>query len=89
MRAALELGVAIPLGMSGGPVFFLQHPDTVLGMAIGSLRSELVESAVEEIETAGSYRRELVKQITFYSVALHLVQLTSWLREVIPGYPGG
>lgn len=86
---ALELGVAIPIGMSGGPVCFLNHPNTVVGMAIGSLRSEIVESAVEEVQTDGVHHRESIKQITVYGVALHLVRLTEWLQEVIPGYPHG
>jgi hypothetical protein len=91
LSPALELGVAIPIGMSGGPVCFLQHPDTVVGLAIGSIRSEITESRFEEIQADGRHYSDSVRQITFYGVALHLVQLTPspWLQEVIPGSPKG
>jgi hypothetical protein len=75
--------------MSGGPVCTVLHLNTVVGMATRSLRSEIVESATEEIQADGSLYRDRVSQITFYGVALHLVALTPWLREVMPGYRGG
>jgi len=82
--AALELSVPIPKGMSGGPAFFAHRDDIAIGVAIASIKSEVVVSEFEEYENDKLKEKERISEITRYGVILNLWEVKSWLEEVIP-----
>jgi S1-C subfamily serine protease len=81
---AVELSAPIPTGMSGGPAFFARKPDVAMGVAIATVKSELVVSSVEEYEDNRTKQRERVVEITRYGVVLRLLAVKDWLEEIMP-----
>jgi hypothetical protein len=82
--SAMELSVPIPRGMSGGPAFIASKDDTVIGVAIGTLKSEIVVSGFEEYEKNGVKEKERISEITRYGVILNLFSVEDWLKEMLP-----
>ncbi len=83
---ALELSVPIPKGTSGGPAFFANKDDTVIGMAIGTIKSEVVVSSFEEYEEKEVKTRERISEIIRYGVILRLDPLKEWIQSILPNY---
>ena len=81
---ALELSVPIPKGTSGGSAFFANKNDTVIGMAIGTIRSEVVVSCVEEYEDQEVKMREKISEIIRCGVILRLYPLKEWIESILP-----
>jgi hypothetical protein len=69
--------------MSGGPAFYPSKPERVMGVALGSLESEVVIHTVGEYESEGVTERERISRIVEYGVALRLQPLRDWLSEVL------
>ena len=81
----LELSSALPQGMSGAPVYIPRYPPLVVGLALGTVESEVVVHAVEEFESNGIRERERVSRIIQYGIALELVAVSEWLRSQLIG----
>lgn len=78
-----ELSSSIPKGMSGGPAFLASEPNIAIGVAIASIRSEVVVSAFEEYENDKIKERERISEITRYGVILRLCKYKSWIENII------
>jgi len=81
---ALELSAPIPKGTSGGPAFFANKDDTVIGMAIGTIKSEVVISSIEQYEEQEVKMRERISEIIRYGVILRLYPLKEWIESILP-----
>jgi hypothetical protein len=77
---AAELSFRCPGGLSGGPVFSLHRPSTVLAMATANLRSITVLESFEERPGHTVHYREM----NSYGVALTLTAVREWLDEHCP-----
>lgn len=82
---ALELSMTVPRGMSGAPVFVLERPGPVLGVALGTLESEIVAYQSEEFTDGHVVSRERVSRIVQYGVALRLHPYRNWISDVCAG----
>jgi hypothetical protein len=81
---AFEFSVPIPIGMSGGPSFYAQKDDTVLGMAIGTIKSSVVVHGFTEYEDDKVKAKEKISEITRFGVILRLLKFKDWLESIIP-----
>ena len=81
---AFELSTPIPKGMSGGPAFLAVQADVAIGIAIATIKSEVVISSFEECENDEIKTRERISEITRYGVVLRLYTVRDWLEEIIP-----
>lgn len=79
----VELSVPIPTGMSGGPAFYAHKPGIAIGIAIGSLQSEVVVHTVSEYENDTLRERERISRIVEYGVVLRLFPIKNWLESVL------
>lgn len=65
----LEIGIPIPVGMSGCPVFF---DDKVIGFSSGTNTSESIEESTEEIQFIENNKEKIVisqiKKMTHYGI---------------------
>lgn len=80
---ALEYSEPIPKGMSGAPAILLWDPPRAIGVALGTLDSELVVQRYEEREEHGVRYREKVIKVAQYGVILRLDSVKPWLLEVL------
>lgn len=82
----LELNIAIPLGMSGSPVFI---GTKVVAFATMSAKSEEVEDYTEEIELLSNNKEQIritkVTRVTHYGMAYPLSKLRG---QVSPAFDG-
>ena len=78
---AIEIGVPVPKGMSGGPIFLSISTDSVAGVAVGSVESEVIVHGLEEVQQDGATYRERISRITEYGVGVRLAKLEEWLKE--------
>lgn len=81
---ALESSAPIPKGTSGGPAFFANKDDIVIGMAIGTIKSEVVVSSIEQHEEREVKMRERISEIIRYGVILRLDPLKEWIQSILP-----
>ena len=81
---ALEYSAPIPKGMSGGPAFYARQPDTVLGMAIGTITSSIVVSEYRDYKNDQTHEIEKISEITRYGVILRLFPYQKRLQDNIP-----
>lgn len=77
--AAFELSFLLGRGISGAPLFIHSNPqDIVVGVCVGSIRSELVEDERLEVMDNNSTYLELKLKIEEYGVAHDLRPLHDW-----------
>lgn len=81
---SLEFSVPIPIGMSGGPAFYAYKDDTVIGMAIGTIKSSIVVQEYIEYEDDRLKEKEKISEITRYGVILRLLKFKDWLESILP-----
>ena len=83
---AYELSFNISRGLSGSPVFISRHPkDIVVGVCVGSLRSEIVDyERVDVDERGGTFKESRVK-IEEYGLAHDLISLHGWRPSILEG----
>jgi hypothetical protein len=70
--------------MSGGPAFYAHQPDTVFGMAIGTITSSVVVSEYREYVDQKTHETETVSEVIRYGVILDLFRCREWLRDKLP-----
>jgi S1-C subfamily serine protease len=79
---AIELSAPIPKGTSGGPAFIAASPEYAIGVAIATIKSEVVVHGFEEYKENGHYEKERISEITRYGVILQFhVEIIRWLEE--------
>ena len=82
----LELNIAIPLGMSGSPVFIGTE---VVAFATGTVRSEEIEDYSEEIEVIANNKEQIritkVSRLTHYGMAFPFSQLKNETSPIFEG----
>jgi hypothetical protein len=75
-----ELSFLLSQGLSGAPVFVYKGDrDVVIGVSVGSIRSEIVEDKHEQIEEDGRIFRETRLKIDEYGLAHDIRSLLGWL----------
>jgi len=83
---AYELNFNISRGLSGAPLFMSRHPkDIVIGVCVGSTRSELIDYEMVEINEEGNQLKESRLKIEEYGVAHDLISLHSWRPNLLGG----
>ena len=82
----LELNIAVPLGMSGCPVF---NGTEVVAFATQSVKSEEIEDYSEEVELLSNNKEQIritkVTRVTHYGMALPLFKLRSEVSALFDG----
>lgn len=82
----LELNIAVPLGMSGSPVFL---GPKVVAYATSSVKSEEVEDYTEEVELIANNKEQIritkVTRVTQYGMAYPLSKLRGHTSPVFEG----
>jgi hypothetical protein len=86
---AAELSVGVPVGLSGGPVFYTDHPGTgaVFGVATTNVDSATASEAFEEVEEHfedGRVVRTEYRRVITYGIALLLPNMRDWIDAEIP-----
>jgi len=81
---SIELSVPIPKGMSGGPAFLAHRDDSAIGVAIGTIKSEVVISEFINYQDEKTQEKERISEITRYGIILTLYSVRNWLEEIIP-----
>ena len=77
--AGFELSFVLSAGLSGAPLFVYNGDvDIVIGVCVGSIRSEILEDQLEEIDEAGRVHRETRLKIDQYGLAHDIRPLLSW-----------
>jgi len=80
---AVELSIAAPIGLSGGPVF-VPSSDRVFAVVTGNFESyTTLDEEVEQIAPEQT-RTTTARRIVSYGMALSLWHVEEWLREVAP-----
>jgi hypothetical protein len=82
----LELNFPVPAGMSGAPVFVHSK---VVGYVTGTVRSEEIEEATEEIEEVENGRKIIriseIRRIIHYGLAYPFSQMTAVRDPALEG----
>ena len=83
---AYELNFNISLGLSGAPLFISRHPkDVVVGVCVGSARSELIDYERVDVDEHGNKLKESRVKIEEYGPAHDIVSLHSWCPRLLAG----
>lgn len=84
--AAFELSFSISRGLSGSPLFVHRNPkDVVIGVCIGSVRSEITDSEIVEVNDAGKQFRESRLKIEEFGLAHDIRGLHTWSPKILGG----
>jgi hypothetical protein len=78
-----EFSSPIPKGMSGGPAFLARNEKIVVGVAIGTIKQEVVISGFEEYQNGNLKQKERISEIIRYGVILRLNPIKKWIYEII------
>lgn len=82
--AGMELNFLISPGLSGAPIF--TTPDEIIvGVAVGSFRSEYVDDSTTEIEADGSKFKETRIRIEQFGFAHDVNGLLDWVPSIFGG----
>lgn len=84
VSGALEYSAPIPRGMSGGPAFYAHQSDTALGIALGTITSNVVVSEYRDYRDNTLHETEKICEVTRYGVILELFPLQEWLWKNLP-----
>jgi len=83
---AYELNFNISRGLSGAPLFVSRHPkDVVVGVCVGSARSELIDYERVDVDEHGNKLKESRLKIEEYGLAHDIVSLHSWCPGLLAG----
>lgn len=81
-----ELSFLVSRGLSGSPLFIHKQPkDIVVGVCVGSFRTELIEDEHLEVMENGSEYKETKLKIEEYGVAHDIRALHSWQPNILNG----
>jgi Trypsin-like peptidase domain len=83
---AFETSFLIGRGMSGAPLFVHAEPqDIVIGVCVGSARSEVIEDEVLEVQENGTSYKELKLKIEQFGIAHNIGELLDWKPAMLSG----
>ncbi len=83
---SFELSFLLSRGLSGAPLFIHKRPkDIVIGVCVGSVKSETVEHESLEVDNDGRRYSEKKVSIEQYGLAHDLRPLYQWKPEVLGG----
>ncbi|KFZ32122.1 hypothetical protein IDSA_05500 [Pseudidiomarina salinarum] len=81
-----ELSFLLSRGLSGSPLFIhQQQKDIVVGVCVGSFRTELIEDEYLEVMENGSEYKETKLKIEEYGIAHDIRPLHSWKPKILNG----
>lgn len=81
-----ELSFLVARGISGAPLFVhRQDKDIVIGVCVGSFRTEQIEDEFVEISQNGSTYKEIKIKIDEFSTAQDIRPLHGWKPELLAG----
>lgn len=81
-----ELNFNISRGLSGAPLFMSRHPkDVVIGVCVGSTRSELIDYENLHVENDGHILKESRLKIEEYGLAHDVISLHDWRPKLLGG----
>jgi hypothetical protein len=81
-----ELSFVLSKGLSGAPLFVHENEtDSVIGVCVGTIRSEIIEDQIEEIDSSGQKYRESRLKIDEYGLAQDIRPLLGWLPDAFGG----
>lgn len=84
--ASFELSFMLSRGLSGAPLFIHQQPkDIVIGVCVGSVKSETVEHEFLEVDDAGKSYSEKKVSVEQYGLAHDLLPLYQWKPKLLEG----
>lgn len=84
--AGFELSFLLGRGVSGGPLFIRAEPrDIVIGVCVGSMRSEIVEDERLDVMENGRMYREIRMKVEEFGVAHDIRPLHSWKPDGLLG----
>jgi hypothetical protein len=83
---AYEISFLTSRGLSGAPLFITQQPiGLVIGVCVGSVRSELIDDQRVEVQADGKTYRETRLRIEEYGVAHDILSLHDWKPKLLNG----
>lgn len=83
---AFELDFLLGRGVSGAPLFIHAQPkDILIGVCVGSFRSELIEDELLQVDSNGSTYKELKIKIEEFGIAHDLRPLHGWRPTLLEG----
>ena len=80
---AVELNIGLPRGISGAPVFDIQTPPWVVGIATESIKSYTTEDSRTVEETPAGTEVNHYMEFLHFGVALSLAPHIDWVTSVI------
>jgi len=84
--AAMELNIACPRGLSGGPLFRVSEAERVMGLVTENLESTTALDEVEVVSSQGMVERTEARKVITYGVALRLGAVADWLDERVAAH---
>lgn len=82
--SGIELSFLLGPGMSGAPIF-TSLGEVVIGVGVGSFRSEEIEDSFVEVSDEGKEYRELRLRIEQHGFAHAISDLLDWRPEILTG----
>lgn len=83
---AFELSFTLSRGLSGSPLFVHQEPrDIVIGICVGTVRTEETDFELTEVDDAGHIYRESRLKIEQFGMAHDIRGLHSWKPKLLNG----
>ncbi len=80
-----ELNFAVPNGMSGAPLFSPQNAQTLIGVCVGSVDSEITVFSQTSVEEGNAHFKERVTRIEQYGIAHSVFPLMDWSPSILSG----
>jgi hypothetical protein len=80
---AVELNIAVPEGLSGGPLFKLGWGYPLVGLATENIEMSTAPFSYEEEHTPGEVKRVEGHRVIAYGIGMLLHQFEPWLRSEI------
>lgn len=81
--SAFELSFPCPPGLSGGPLFLADDPDTVIGVATENFETYTVQHEVVEEKRPGEVFRHEARSVITYGVAANILGAVDAIEKVL------
>jgi len=83
---SFELSFLLCKGLSGAPIFIHSgEKDFVIGVCVGSARTETLENEFSEIQENGDVYKEKIMKIEEFGIANDIRPLLSWKPSILSG----
>ena len=81
---AIEMSMAAPAGLSGGPLFAPDAPTMVGGVVVENFDSTTLLESIEEVSTPSEKRTIRNQRVISYGIAVHFWPIREWLEQFVP-----